>query len=314
MSTRCCSIAFGGPERARGHPAVSPHRDGGAAPSRAERLEEVAHHYELIGGRSPLGDLTRRQARGFAARSRARASRGPSTSGCGTGIRSCTRRSPRCGTPAIAARLGIILSSLQTEASWDRYVADVAAAREKVGAGAPEVVFAQPWADHPLFIEAMVDRAAAALARVPGARAGARRIWSSPRTACRRRWPTARPTRRSSRRPRKRIAERLGQPRWSIAYQSRSGSPRDPWLEPDIGDVLRDLARGGRGGRGRRAHRLRLSTTSRCSTTSTSRRARSRPTSASASIARAAANDHPAFIAMLVDLRQAERRRRPPAS
>src|SRR5437899_9878160 len=41
------------------------------------------------------------------------------------------------------------------------------------------------------------------------------------------------------------VAERLGHQRWSIAYQSRSGSPRDPWLEPDIGDVLKRLAANG---------------------------------------------------------------------
>ena len=38
------------------------------------------------------------------------------------------------------------------------------------------------------------------------------------------------------------IAERLGCSRWSIAYQSRSGKPTDPWLEPDIKDVIRKLA------------------------------------------------------------------------
>ena len=47
-------------------------------------------------------------------------------------------------------------------------MADVAAAREKVGAGAPEVVYAPPWAEHPRFIDAMVERAA------DGARGGAR--------------------------------------------------------------------------------------------------------------------------------------------
>jgi ferrochelatase len=43
----------------------------------------------------------------------------------------------------------------------------------------------------------------------------------------------------------KRVAEQLDHPRWLVAYQSRTGSPRDPWLEPDIGDVIRDLARDG---------------------------------------------------------------------
>ena len=38
------------------------------------------------------------------------------------------------------------------------------------------------------------------------------------------------------------IATKLSHPHWSLAYQSRSGKPGDPWLEPDIGQTIRDLA------------------------------------------------------------------------
>src|SRR5262249_4717130 len=41
------------------------------------------------------------------------------------------------------------------------------------------------------------------------------------------------------------VAERLGEPSWEIAYQSRSGNPRDPWLEPDVNVTLERLAAGG---------------------------------------------------------------------
>src|SRR5262249_49747477 len=41
------------------------------------------------------------------------------------------------------------------------------------------------------------------------------------------------------------IAARVGWPRWEVAYQSRSGSPRDPWLEPDVNATLARLAAGG---------------------------------------------------------------------
>src|SRR5262249_60763651 len=43
------------------------------------------------------------------------------------------------------------------------------------------------------------------------------------------------------------VADRLGHPRWSIAYQSRSGSPREPWLEAGVAEALRPVG----GGRGR---------------------------------------------------------------
>jgi ferrochelatase len=34
-------------------------------------------------------------------------------------------------------------------------------------------------------------------------------------------------------------------PRWSLVYQSRSGAPQTPWLEPDIGQALRELSNSG---------------------------------------------------------------------
>jgi ferrochelatase len=38
------------------------------------------------------------------------------------------------------------------------------------------------------------------------------------------------------------LAARLDHPRWSIAYQSRSGNPREAWLEPDILTALESVA------------------------------------------------------------------------
>ncbi|HMF51602.1 MAG TPA: ferrochelatase, partial [Candidatus Saccharimonadales bacterium] len=43
------------------------------------------------------------------------------------------------------------------------------------------------------------------------------------------------------------IAERLGRRDWWLAYQSRSGKPSDPWLEPNIGTTIRQLAGDGHG-------------------------------------------------------------------
>ena len=71
--------------------------------------------------------------------------------------------------------------------------------------------------------------------------AGKPPAWSSPPTACRARW----------RRPAQYVAqleeaaglvcERLGLPPAPLVYQSRSGPPSQPWLEPDIGDHIRRL-------------------------------------------------------------------------
>ena len=196
--------------------------------------------------------------------------------------------------------VGIILSSLQTEASWERYTADVAAARARIGAGAPEIVFAPPWGDHPLFVATMADRLGEALARVPpGRRRAAAVVFTahSVPVAMASGSPYADQLEAAARS----VAARLGHPRWSIAYQSRSGSPREPWLEPDVCAAIRDLARGGAADvviapigfvwdHVEVLYDLDVE-------------ARAAAEAAGVGFHRAAAaNDHPAFIAMLVDL------------
>jgi ferrochelatase len=41
------------------------------------------------------------------------------------------------------------------------------------------------------------------------------------------------------------VAGELNHGRWSVCYQSRSGNPRDPWLEPDVCSVIRELGKKG---------------------------------------------------------------------
>ncbi len=162
-------IAFGGPEKPEDiRPFLQIVTTGRRIP--ADRIDEVAHHYELIGGRSPLNELTLRQADGL----RRALRRGGLTTPVYVGLRSwhpfLRETLAEMGARGHRRALGIILSSFQVEASWERYVADVATARGEVGAGAPEVVYAPPWSDHPLFIEAMVARAMDALEQVPSAK------------------------------------------------------------------------------------------------------------------------------------------------
>lgn len=232
-------IAFGGPEKRED---IRPFLEIVSAGRRIPpgRLEEVARHYEAIGGRSPLNDLTRRQAAGL---HRALA-RGGGETPVYVGMRNwhpfLHETLAEMRDRGRRRALGIILSSFQTEASWERYVADVAAAREKVGAGAPEVAYAPLWAEHPRFIDAMVARAADALAQVPGPeRADALLVFTahSVPVAMASGSPYARQVESAA----LVIAGRLGHARWQIAYQSRSGAPSDPWIEPDICDALRGM-------------------------------------------------------------------------
>jgi ferrochelatase len=236
-------IAFGGPTEPR---EIRPFLENVTRGRRIapERLEEVAHHYERMpGGRSPLNDLTLAQARALA-EALGREGRPMEVR---VGMRNwhpylhetlgelAARGARRC--------LGIIMSALRCEASWDRYQGDVAEALARTD-GAPEIVFAPPWSTQRGFIEALVDRARERLAEVP---------------AHGRRWTplifTAHsiPVSMAEASPyvddftevARTVARRLGHARWTLAYQSRSGRPEDAWLEPDVNAVVRSVAADG---------------------------------------------------------------------
>ncbi len=238
-------IAFGGPTApAEIRPFLDIVTHGRRIPP--ERLEEVVHHYEQMpGGRSPLRELTEAQADGLR---RALLARGGALP-VWIGMRNWHPFLHET-LAAMAARgqrraLGIILSSFRTEASWDRYHADVAAAREKTR-GAPEVVFAPPWFEHPRFVTAIADGVGRALEDVPAAeRAETPIVFTAHSVPVA--MAEASPYVADFTATARAVAERLGHKRWSLAYQSRSGSPRDPWLEPDVRDVIREVAEQGAG-------------------------------------------------------------------
>ena len=235
-------IAFGGPTApAEVRPFLENVTRGRRVPP--ERLELVAGQYERIGGRSPLNQLTFEQARALAARLAA------------AGVPMPVRVGMRNWHPylhetltelaAIGARRvrGVILSPLRSEPSWDRYVEDVREAQARV-ADAPAVDIAPPWSRHRGYLDAVTERAAAALATIVEPDRGRAALVFTAHSL---------PVAMADTSPylsdlgdiARAVTERLGHPAFSVAYQSRSGNPRDPWLEPDINEVLRRLAEAG---------------------------------------------------------------------
>jgi ferrochelatase len=206
-----------------------------------ERLEEVAHHYEAVGGKSPLNEITFRQAEAL----RTLLHEQRVTLPVYVGMRNATpffvETLNRMAQEGVKRALGFILSPHRTEASWERYQTNIADARAEHGAGAPEVDYCESWHDHPLFIRTWVNLIAAAFAKIPSAERGATPLIFTAHSV-----PTAMATRspyiQQLETTANLIAGKLGHRRWTIAYQSRSGRPSDPWLEPDINQVIGNLA------------------------------------------------------------------------
>jgi ferrochelatase len=205
-----------------------------------ERYEEVVHHYDLLGGRSPYNELTMRQAAAL----RAELAKKGSALPVAVGMRNWepyVADSMRALAESGARRvLGFIMAAHRSEASFERYQATVNDALAALGEAAPQVVYPQSWHDHPLFTTAVASRAREAYSRLEFPdRSRARLIFTahSIPVAMAQAGPYVEQLTQSARI----VAADLGVDTWQFAYQSRSGSPRDAWLEPDIKDTLRNL-------------------------------------------------------------------------
>jgi ferrochelatase len=236
-------IAFGGPERPEDvRPFLANVTRGRAIPP--ARLEEVVHHYEAIGGRSPLNELTARQAERLAATLAATGAPLPVYVGMRNWHPYVADTLARMADDGIRRAVGLILSPHATEASRERYMELALAGRAALGARAPEIRWATTWHLNPFFLTAAADAVTAELVTLPAARrAEAHLVFTahSVPVAMAERSPYVAEVEASARA----VAERLRRPRWQLAWQSRSGSPNEPWLEPDVNDTLRALAAAG---------------------------------------------------------------------
>jgi ferrochelatase len=233
-------IAFGGPaspEEIR--PFLARVTDGLSIP--AQRLDEVARHYEAVGGKSPLNEITFRQADALRKILNAQL---PVYVGMRNGRPCFAETLQQMHDDGVRRVLGFILSSHQTEASWERYQKNIADARAEIGGQAPSIDYCDGWHDHPLFIRSWLELIQTAGAAFPAANHAAIPLVFTAHSL---------PTPMAARSPyveqlqttARLIAAQLDHPRWSIAYQSRSGKPTDSWLEPDIGAVIKDFAAAG---------------------------------------------------------------------
>ncbi|MGH3002572.1 MAG: ferrochelatase, partial [Gaiellaceae bacterium] len=117
---------------------------------------------------------------------------------------------------------------------------DLFRAQQEVGADAPEVPRARMFFNHPGFVEANADRVREALASLEGDPHIAFTAHSIPLVMAR-----CCAYEVQLREAARLVAEAVGVDDWAVVYQSRSGPPQVPWLEPDVNDHLRTLAERG---------------------------------------------------------------------
>ncbi|HEV8713456.1 MAG TPA: ferrochelatase [Candidatus Binatia bacterium] len=233
-------IAFGGPEKIEDvRPFLANVTKGRPVPP--QRLEEVIHHYEAFNGRSPLNKITFRQARALQRLLDQEGPRLPVYVGMRNWQPYFRETLAQMARDRVRHALGVILSAQQSEAGWDRYKENIEVAREQVGAHAPVVEYTPSWYDHPLFIEAVADLTRQAFDQIP-----TERREQAPLVFTAHSVPATMPGTvayvQQIETGAHLVAAKIGHTQWSVTYQSRSGDPRTPWLEPDLGVVLPQLA------------------------------------------------------------------------
>lgn len=230
-------LSFGGPE---GPEQVRPFLEnvtrGRNVPP--DRLDEVAEHYLHFGGVSPINGINR----ALIAELRREID---------LPVYFGNRNWEPYVEDAVAAMRdnGIRRAAVFTTSAWSgysgctQYAEDLARARAAAGPGSPELIKLRRYFDHPLFVEMFADNIAAAARAVP---AGARLVFTAhsvPVAADQRLGPNlySRQVAYAARL----VAAAAGYGDYDLVWQSRSGPPQVPWLEPDIADHLAALSAAG---------------------------------------------------------------------
>jgi protoporphyrin/coproporphyrin ferrochelatase len=235
-------LGYGGPEKSEDiRPFLELVAKGRPIPN--ERLDEVAHHYELIGGKSPINEYTFKQAKALEEKLVETGIKIPAFVGMRNWHPFIPDMIREMAARGVKKAIGMIMAAHQCEASWERYELDVVDAMSETRAGI-EFSYTAPLFDHPLFIESSADRMKESLDEIPhGERKDAMILFSAHSI----------PTPMAESSPyidqlmttARLIADKLKHDKWRLVYQSRSGRPQDSWLEPDVCDVIRKIAKEG---------------------------------------------------------------------
>ncbi len=233
-------VSFGGPE---GMDDVMPFLEnvtrGRNVPR--ERLEEVAHHYAAFGGVSPINEQNRALIAALRTELDAHAIDLPIYFGNRNWHPLLPDTLREMADAGVKRALAFFTSGFSCYSGCRQYRENVWVAQEEVGDEAPEVLKTRMFYNHPGFVGAMADLVDRARAALPADRRAHAPVLFTAHSIPEAMASHSRYEAQLVESARL-VAERIGVARHEVVYQSRSGSPGMPWLEPDVCDRLRELA------------------------------------------------------------------------
>ncbi len=230
--------SFGGPEKMED---IGPFLDnvlrGKNVPSK--RRNEVAHHYEIFNGVSPINEQNREFRRLLEAEFKTHQIDLPIF----WGNRNWKPYFPDVlrdmRTQGVKRALAYATSAYSSYSGCRQYLEDFERARNEIGEGAPEIEKIQSFYNHSNFLRTNILRVKEALSKL-GEEVRNIHIAFTAHSV-----PTSMKETsdyvRELQFVAKKIAQNIQPQSWKVVYQSRSGSPDTPWLEPDINDHLKSL-------------------------------------------------------------------------
>jgi len=228
-------VSFGGPE---GMEDVVPFLEnvlrGRNVPR--ERMLQVAHHYEMFGGVSPINQQNRDLIAALERELEQHGRRLPIYWGNRNWHPLLPDTLRQMAADGIRNALAFVTSAYSSYSSCRQYLQNISDAQAVVGPDAPRVEKLRVFYNHPLFIEANVDHIRAALNEFEEPAHLVFTAHSIPESmAANCDYVSQLATTGAL------IAREVTIAKWHLVYQSRSGSPMQPWLGPDVCDHLRAL-------------------------------------------------------------------------
>lgn len=235
-------IAFGGPHGPDDvRPFLANVLRGRNVP--AKRVDDVAHHYELFGGVSPITALTHKQAAGLQERLASTATSVPVYVGMRNWRPFLADTMMEMSRAGVRRAVGFIMAAQASYSSCQQYRENVGEARAAVqaaGLADIEVTYVPGWYAHEGLINANAAHVRRAFEQLPEPlRGGARLIFTAHSIPTRMAQQSQ--YREQLHESSRLVAARVAAADWALVYQSRSGRPDDPWLGPDICEYLRTV-------------------------------------------------------------------------
>ena len=232
-------VSFGGPE---GPDDVIPFLENvlRGKPVPRERMLEVAEHYQHFGGVSPINDQNRKLIAALEAELKSHDIDLPIYWGNRNWDPMLGDAIEQMRADGVTKALSFMTSAFSCYSGCRQYRENIQVCQKKIGDDAPQFDKLRVFYNHPGFVGPVSANVAEALAEFPEDRrekaaliftahsipmsmATGSLYESQLKEACRL------------------VGDELGRDDWSLVYQSRSGPPQQPWLEPDILDHIRDL-------------------------------------------------------------------------